>query len=91
MRGGTQTNSYTQIGHGGSVARSIEGHRNNNEGDGLTITSKTTRDGFIIDPGDDRRSFFASSWRTNYLGDEARLKGNITVTAGQDVLVMASP
>lgn len=89
-RGGT-TASYTQIGHGGILSDGTEYKRDQNAGAlGNPLYSMITRDGIRIDPAIGRRSFFASTWRTNYAGDAARIDGDITVTVDGDVLLMGS-
>ena len=89
-RGGT-TASYTQIGHGGILSDGTEWKRTQNAGAlGNPLNSMITRDGIAIDPAVNRRSFFASTWRTNYAGDAARIDADITVTVDGDVLLMGS-
>jgi filamentous hemagglutinin family protein len=89
-RGGT-TGSYTQIGHGGILADGAEWKRDQNAGAlGNPITTQTTRDGIVIDPGVGRRSFFASTWRTNYAGDAARIDADIVVKVDGDIVLMGS-
>ena len=90
MRGGAG-NGYTQIGHGSNVANGFEGHRGDNAVPGFNvITNLTTRDGVFMDPVDGRRAFFGSTWRTNYMGDAARIDSDVKVTADGDILIMAS-
>ena len=90
MRGGLG-NGYTQIGHGSNVGNGFEGHRGDGAVPGFNlITNITTRDGVYMDPVDGRRSFFSSTWRTNYMGDAARIDSDVTVTADGDILMMAS-
>ncbi|MCP5539769.1 MAG: filamentous hemagglutinin N-terminal domain-containing protein, partial [Akkermansiaceae bacterium] len=96
-RGGDDNHSYVQIGHGGTSAEGIEAARNRNG----ASTTQTTRDGFVIDSGDDGRLFFGASWRTNYIDSgsvitlsdgqkiDARVDGDISIEAGEDILIMA--
>jgi len=84
-KGGT-TASYTQIGHGGTLSDGTEYKRDQ----APLLTLATTRDGISIDPLSGRRSFFASTWRTNYAGDAARIDGDITVKVDGDILLMGS-
>lgn len=97
MRTGDDSLSYAQIGHGGSVQTGFESSRNNN-----AIDQRITRDGYVMDSYDNGRQFFSSSWRTNietnpYNGGDLanardyRVKGDITVHADEDILVMAAP
>lgn len=99
MRGGN-TYSNSQIGHGSNNAEGVE-YKWSSRSDGTVpnanyylsstmSTTMTTRDGIQINPGDNRRSFYASTWRTNYAGDAARIDGDITVNADGDILVMAA-
>ncbi|HRQ88881.1 MAG TPA: hypothetical protein PLA50_08795, partial [Bacteroidia bacterium] len=93
-RGGTDY-SYTQIGHGGSLAGNIgdnagvEKKWDNAVGNAYNI-DYVTRDGIAMNPGDWRRSFSSSTWRTNYAGDAARIDANIYVEADEDILIMGS-
>ncbi len=98
LRGGNDGHSYAMIGHGGSAAEGLEDGRDsgNNGPD-----EYTTRDGFVMDPGTDDRTFFGTSWRTNYInnanaitlsnGDmiDARVNANITIEAGEHFFAMA--
>jgi len=88
-RGGT-TSSYTQIGHGGVLADGSQWKRDQTVNGVANTLIVTTRDGIQIDPGTNRRSFFASTWRTNYAGDAARIDADISVTADGDILMMAA-
>jgi len=96
-RGGT-TASFVQIGHGGVLQDGSQWKRAQSVTDlgggvvspGVVTNSFTTRDGIVIDPLDGRRSFFASTWRTNYAGNAARIDGDISVEAGGDILFMSS-
>ena len=94
-RGGT-TASFVQIGHGGVLQDGTEWKRGQTatslggQSVSILLNSMTTRDGITIDPIDGRRSFFASTWRTNYAGDAARIDGDISVEADGDVLFMSS-
>lgn len=85
MRGADNRNrAYAQIGHGGTVE--AEPVRAN--GGPFPLT---TRDGFQMDAGqDNNRPYFGASWRTNYLGHEARVNAPIKVTAAEDVFVSAA-
>src|SRR5690606_10077684 len=79
------------IGHGGNLADGTEWKRDQNAGSiGNPLVTMTTRDDISIDPGSGRRSFFASTWRTNYAGDAARIDGDITVRVDGDVLLMGA-
>ncbi|MCB1203759.1 MAG: filamentous hemagglutinin N-terminal domain-containing protein, partial [Verrucomicrobiae bacterium] len=94
-RGGT-TASFVQIGHGGVLQDGSEWKRGQTattlggQAVSVVVNSFTTRDGILIDPADGRRSFFASTWRTNYAGDSARIDGDISLTAGGDILFMSA-
>jgi len=87
-RGGT-TASYTQIGHGGNLQDGTEDKWNSTVGNALNAP-RVTRDGIQIAPANNRYSFFASTWRTNYAGNAARIDGDISVTADGDILLMGS-
>jgi len=87
-RGGINS-SYTQIGHGGILSDGTEDKWNSTAGNALNAP-RVTRDGISIAPSTNRRSFFASTWRTNYAGDAARIDGDITVKADGDILLMGS-
>jgi filamentous hemagglutinin family protein len=90
MRGGN-TASFVQIGHGGSLRDDTEWKQDqNSDGVAGNELQQTTRDGIIIAPGSGRRSYFGSTWRTNYAGDAARIDGDIKVTADGDILMMAA-
>lgn len=88
-RGGT-TASYTQIGHGGILQDGSEWKRDQAVNGVANTLFVTTRDGIEIDPASNRRSFFSSTWRTNYAGDAARMNGDISVVADGDILMMAA-
>jgi hypothetical protein len=85
MRGADNRNrNYAQIGHAGTA----EGEPIRGNGGPFPLT---TRDGFIMDPGqDNNRPYFGASWRTNYLGHAARVNAPIKVTASEDVFVSAA-
>lgn len=85
-RGGDNDHSYVQIGHGGTGAEGIEIARN---AQGIGQVSVTTRDGAVIDVADNNRTYFGTSWRTNYQGVSARVNANITIKTGEDILIMA--
>ncbi|HRQ90260.1 MAG TPA: hypothetical protein PLA50_15780, partial [Bacteroidia bacterium] len=85
MLGGTSYSS-TQIGHGANVGEGTEPHYS-----AASPSTRTTRDGIVVDPNRDRSSFFSSTWRTNYAGDLARIDAKITVTADGDILMMGGP
>jgi filamentous hemagglutinin family protein len=86
MRGmDTQSRNYVQIGHGGTP----EGESTRAGTANPPSPSRTTRDGIVIDPGDDGRPFFSGSWRTNYLGHAGRTNAPITVTAAEDIYISA--
>ncbi|MCB1204662.1 MAG: filamentous hemagglutinin N-terminal domain-containing protein [Verrucomicrobiae bacterium] len=88
-RGGT-TSSFVQIGHGGPLRDGTQWKRDqNSDGVAGNETQQITRDGIVIDPGDGRRSYFSSTWRTNYAGDAARIDANISLTADGDILFLA--
>jgi filamentous hemagglutinin family protein len=74
--------NYVQIGHGGT--NDAESQRS------AGAPTRTTREGFVFDTGDDNRVFFGASWRTNYLGHAARVNAPIKVTAAEDVFVSAA-
>jgi len=85
MRGADNRNrAYVQIGHGGTVeAEPVRGN-----GGPFPLT---TRDGFIMDGGqDNNRPYFSATWRTNYLGHAARVNAPISITAAGDILVSAA-
>ena len=83
-RGGT-TSSYTQIGHGGTLRDGTEDKWSTGQ------PARTTRDGIQIDSGGASRfSIFSSTWRTNYAGTAARIDGDISVTAGGDILLLGN-
>ncbi|MCB1090125.1 MAG: hypothetical protein KDL87_01245, partial [Verrucomicrobiae bacterium] len=86
LRGGNAGNAYVQIGHGGSGAEGIEIARN---AGGIGQTTVTTRDGAVMDTVDNNRTFFGTTWRTNYVGVAAQVDSDIKITAGEDILVMA--
>ena len=86
IRGGDGGNAAAQIGHGGLSAEGVEPNRNVG---GLPAGPVTTRDGAIIDVNDNNRAFFGATWRTNYAGDAARVDGDISIKAGEDILAMA--
>ncbi len=88
LRSSDEDRGYVQIGHGGSVQEGFEVNRS-------TVTQITTRDGIIMDPIDANWQFFGSTWRTNteanpYRGTLNRINSDITVHAGEDILVMAA-
>ncbi|MGB3118720.1 MAG: hypothetical protein WBE58_07870, partial [Verrucomicrobiales bacterium] len=85
VRGGNSGNAYAQIGHGGSGSEGIEIARNN----GVGQVTVTTRDNIVMDTVDNNRTFFGTSWRTNYAGTSARVDADITITAAEDILFMA--
>jgi filamentous hemagglutinin family protein len=91
MRGGLN-NAYTQIGHGASVADGVEPH--NVQGALASAADPTldriTRDGIRMNPGSNRRSYFSSTWRTNYAGDLARTDADITVNVKEDALLFGA-
>ncbi|MBP6600630.1 MAG: filamentous hemagglutinin N-terminal domain-containing protein, partial [Verrucomicrobiales bacterium] len=87
-RGGT-TASYTQIGHGGILRDGSEDHWSSTSGNALN-PARVSRDEIQIAPGDNRRSFWGSTWRTNYAGDAARIDADINVTADGDILMMGA-
>lgn len=74
--------NYVQIGHGGT--NDAESQRS------AGAPTRTTREGFVFDTGDDNRVFFGASWRTNYLGHAARVNAPIKVTAAEDIFVSAA-
>ena len=74
--------NYVQIGHGG--INDAESQRS------AASPTRTTREGFVFDTGDDNRVYFGASWRTNYLGHAARVNAPIKVTAAEDVFVSAA-
>lgn len=74
-----RTGAFVQIGHGGTTAR---------ESIATSGTNYTTRDGIIMQ-GDGRQVFW-STWRTNYLGHEARIDADIRIEAGGDILISAA-
>ncbi|MBL9158665.1 MAG: filamentous hemagglutinin N-terminal domain-containing protein [Verrucomicrobiales bacterium] len=88
MRSGTGA-SHTQIGHGGSLREGTENKWSSTAGNPLN-PARVSRDGIQIDPGDNRYSFWGSTWRTNYAGDAARIDGDIKLTADGDILMMAA-
>lgn len=90
LRSGDDDRSYVQIGHGGSVQQDFEVQRIAASRDTLT-----TRDGIVMSPIDENWQFFSSTWRTNteanpYRGTLNRIDSDITVHAGEDILVMAA-
>lgn len=96
MRTGDDNDSYTQIGHGGSNRESLERQRNNGG-----ILSLTTRDGYVMDSGDNNRQFFSATWRNNieanpFNGLDAgntrsySIDGDINIHVDEDVLVLAA-
>lgn len=87
-RSGT-TASFTQIGHGGILRDGSEDHWSSASGNALN-PARVSRDGIQIAPGDNRRAFWGSTWRTNYAGDAARIDADIKVTADGDILMMAA-
>lgn len=91
MRGGAN-NSYTQIGHGASVADGVEPHEVVPTGVSATDVTldRVTRDGIRMNPGSNRRSYFSSTWRTNYAGDLARTEADITVNVKEDALLFGA-
>jgi len=86
VRGGDSGNAYAQIGHGGTGSEGVEIARN---AGGIGQVSVTTRDGAVIDVADNNRTFFGTSWRTNYQGASARVNADITIKAAEDILIMA--
>jgi filamentous hemagglutinin family protein len=85
MRGAdNRSRGYAQIGHGGVT----DGEPIRGNGGPFPLT---TRDGFIMDAGqDNNRNYFSATWRTNYLGHAARVNAPISVTASEDILVSAA-
>ncbi|MDB4657879.1 hypothetical protein OAE56_03915, partial [Verrucomicrobiales bacterium] len=95
---GSDDHSYAQIGHGGTAAegRTLARNRNGTDRDPIV-----TRDGFTMDSGDDARTRFGASWRTNYINAasgitlsdgqviDSRVNGDIKVEAGDDILVIS--
>lgn len=83
MRGAdNQVRNFVQIGHGGPT-----------EGEAIrstASTTRTTRDGFVVDPGDNDRTFFGATWHTNDRGYSARTNAPITVTAAEDIYLSAT-
>ncbi|MEC5125914.1 filamentous hemagglutinin N-terminal domain-containing protein [Verrucomicrobiales bacterium BCK34] len=97
IRGGNDGHSYAQIGHGGSGSEGLETARNSH---GTGTSGVTTRDGFVMSPGDNNRTRFGTSWRTNYIADGtialsngdligAKVDADITIGAGEDFFMMA--
>ncbi|MGD9635342.1 MAG: beta strand repeat-containing protein, partial [Pirellulales bacterium] len=85
LRGGDANHAYAQIGHGGTGAEGVELARN---AGGAPAGSLTTRDGAVVDPGDNNRTYFSTTWRTNY-DATAKVDAAISITAGEDILIMA--
>lgn len=85
MRGAdNRSRGFAQIGHGGAT----DGEPVRANGGPFPLT---TRDGFIMDAGqDNNRTYFSATWRTNYLGHAARVVAPISVTASEDMLVSAA-
>lgn len=91
LRGGLN-NSYTQIGHGASVANGVEPHEvvPTGQAANLATLDLVTRDGIRMNPAENRRSYFSSTWRTNYAGNLARTEADITVNVKEDVLLFGA-
>ncbi len=89
MRSSSANFGYVQIGHGGSARAGVEPQGGANE-------VKTTRDGFDMNPGDNNRQFFSTTWRTEFEADplsgtQSIVDGAISVHAGEEITIIAAP